>query len=516
MESRSTSPNRTFSVIVDGETVRDRHDPSEGAIRLDPSASYVEIRDAVSHELVATLPMMDPEDLVEGPWTTPLELPSGDRMTLTVEAKPAAGEDDLPELSLLVHHEPAEEVARATLMPSRRSVWPRRMLLALAAGVAMFLAYRAGSAVNEQRFNDLLSRYTWMVQERGFKEPLSVRFSVVGQRSLQLDVRVNSRIVSDVFVDWDDPSSPDPVGGTRVFPQPGVRGIEGPVPLAPVVHDYPEVGPPGLWREPRVRVVRQEVPDARWGSLTEEQLNPSTRVWVQPYGIVLDAPEPVLRIVAPKADDVVPSLVEVRLEMDAVAARVHFLGIDATDPSVYQELGSLPPPRPDERAATRIVDTARLGATGRFHLLVMSTSQIAAAAGATVPWHEIPLAAPFDMMELRHAGTIVSPVPGSVVPESGVDVVRAKVLLPGRYAVIAVRPRKEDRYWVQNGPLATSESAEFAVQVSYGGRDTYEVWLGITEDPHAFKAGDRLEDLGRVDAQGRPIYWVGPVEVSHP
>jgi len=52
------------------------------------------------------------------------------------------------------------------------------------------------------------------------------------------------------------------------------------------------------------------------------------------------------------------------------------------------------------------------------------------------------------------------------------------------------------------------------VQASFGGLDRYDIWFGITEDPHLTKAGDRLEQLGRTDPGGRPVHWVGPVEVS--
>ena len=106
-------PRRTFSVIVDGETGRDRFEPHEGPIRLNAWAGHVEIRDAVSGATMATLPMMDLADLDERPWITPVDLPSGDRMTLTVSATPCAEEDGLPEIALLVRHEAAHEAEPA-------------------------------------------------------------------------------------------------------------------------------------------------------------------------------------------------------------------------------------------------------------------------------------------------------------------------------------------------------------------------------------------------------------------
>jgi hypothetical protein len=231
---------------------------------------------------------------------------------------------------------------------------------------------------------------------------------------------------------------------------------------------------------------------------------------------VLDPRPPRLRIVAPKADAIVPALTEVRLKMDSITADVHLLGVDQRDRRVYYHLGSLPAPRSAKHIATQVIDTARLGRDGAFRVVAVSTNKIEGAVGAAIPWHRIPAAAPFTEIELRHAGIIVAPTAGSSVSEAGIDAVRGKILLPDRYAVVAVRPRKDGRYWIQNDPLAANPFVEFAVQASFGGRDSYEIWLGITQDPHLFTAGERLEQLARTDPEGRPIHWVGPVDVSHP
>ena len=318
--------------------------------------------------------------------------------------------------------------------------------------------------------------------------------------------------IAEVYVDWGDRADPDPVGGARVFGQIGGRSAGLP---APVIHDYPAiVGPEGLRAMARAAVVAVGSSPPPPGTPIEERLVPLKPLLVLPYGIVLDPPPPLLRIVTPAAGDIVPALTEVRLEMDSITADVHLLGADQSDRSIYHHLGYLPAPRAAKHAGARVVDTARLGEEGFFDVVAVSTNEIDAAVGAAVPWYDIPPASPFTAIELRHAGVIVAPTSGAVVSEVGIEPVRAKVLLPDRYAVVAVRPLKEGRYWIQNDPLAVTPSVEFSVQASFGGLDRYDIWLGITEDPHLTKAGDRLEQLGRTDPGGRPVHWVGPVEVS--
>jgi hypothetical protein len=512
--SRRTAAKHTFSVIVDGETIRDRMDPREGPIRLNPWAGYIEIRDAASDTVVATLPMMDLADLEEGPWTTPVDLPWGGRMILTVSASPSESEDALPELSLVVR----QEANRSGASEARaRAPWfsPRmRLPLAAAATVlALLVAFRAGSAV--RRYTELLTLYETVVRQLGLDEPFSVHFSVVGQQRLQLDLSVNRDIIREVFVEWGDPANPDPAGGTRVFPRAGLPEVDGLLRIPALVHDYPRAGAEGLRTEARVRLVPVEVPVVAPETLSPEKLNPSKRLWILPYGIVLDPPPAVLRIVSPKPGEVVPARSEVRLEMEAITGTVHLLAFDQADPTTYHLLESTPVPRPGERSdVTLVVGTTRVGREGPFRLLVVSTDRIEAAAGTTIPSHAIPETAPRDDLELRHAGVILAPSSGSVV--AGIGTVRARVLLPGRHAVVAVRPQREGRYWIQNDPLAATEFVEISVQVFYGGRDDYEIWLGVTEDPDAFKLGDQIEQLREMDAQGRPVYWVGPVDVRQP
>src|SRR5438132_10403802 len=82
--------------------------------------------------------LMDLADLEEGPWVTPVDLRSGDRMTLTVSATPSAEEDGLPDLALRVRHETAQEAEPAGT--------PR---IGLTAAVLLVLgAFGAGWAAN--------------------------------------------------------------------------------------------------------------------------------------------------------------------------------------------------------------------------------------------------------------------------------------------------------------------------------------------------------------------------------
>jgi hypothetical protein len=120
-----------------------------------------------------------------------------------------------------------------------------------------------------------------------------------------------------------------------------------------------------------------------------------------------------------------------------------------------------------------------------------------------VPWAEL---------ELRHAGTIVAPAPKTLV--SGLGIVRAKVFLPNSHAVVVIRPVMEGSFWPQNDPLAVTPGVEFSVRAHYGGRDTYEVYVAVTQDPQLFRGVDRLESRPLVDGAGRPVHWIGPVEVT--
>lgn len=57
-------------------------------------------------------------------------------------------------------------------------------------------------------------------------------------------------------------------------------------------------------------------------------------------------------------------------------------------------------------------------------------------------------------------------------------------------------------------------AAAFPLQVSYGGRDTYEVYVGVTHDPAFLRRGDKLPQRPLRDQAGQRVYWIGPVEVT--
>jgi hypothetical protein len=145
--------------------------------------------------------------------------------------------------------------------------------------------------------------------------------------------------------------------------------------------------------------------------------------------------------------------------------------------------------------------------------VVLSTNQLEPTADRTVEWHTIPHTAPRAQVNVRHAGRILFPSPNMVV--SGVGMVRTQIFLSNTYAAAAIVPTQEGSCWVQNDGHRVTPFAEFPLQVSYGGRDTYQVYVGVTYDPALFKAGDRQPQCPHRDPQGRPVYWIGPVEVAH-
>jgi hypothetical protein len=172
--------------------------------------------------------------------------------------------------------------------------------------VAAIIGVAAGRSLSEatleqrvsQLRQELLSQYAALVRALGFDEPFAVRFSPVGQRRLQLDVSVDTQVVREVYVDWGDVAAPDPVGGTRIYPGRGIEVGQTRLRLSPIVHDYSAVPPEGLRTTAKVRIVALELSTVRPETLTRERLNPARRLWVLPYGIVLDPPEAKLRFLS--------------------------------------------------------------------------------------------------------------------------------------------------------------------------------------------------------------------------
>ena len=486
-------------------------------ITVPSSARYVEIRDNESRLMAANCHLVDPQDLPKTGWKSSVELGSGKEISF--ELFPEYYNQERQEIGISLHAQVQEEtsLAKATVQFwERLQEWVQSLTVpARYAVTALFLLLLTGASGMVIAYTALLEQFNTLVKELHFDEPFAIRLSAVGRRSLQLDLSLYTNVVHEIFVDWGDPSNPDPVGGTRIYPTEGIKTERERMLLPPIIHEYGLVPPEGLRTTVHVRIVPTVLPEVRPESLSEAELNPERRIWVLPYGIILDPPEAELKIVSPKNEEVIPSVTEVQITGGALTADIHLLTQDAEDLTVYRYLRKIPPPPLAQEATTltSIIDTSQFGLSGPFRLVVVSTDQLEPAADGTVEWHTIPQAAPLHAVEVRHAGVMLSPTQGEVV--SGIGKVRAQVFLPNTYAAAVICPTQADSCWVQNNGLSITSFAEFSINARYGGRDTYQVYLGVTHAPSFFQNGDKLTPRPLRDREGQPVYWIGPVEVIH-
>jgi hypothetical protein len=139
-----------------------------------------------------------------------------------------------------------------------------------------------------------------LVKQLDVDGPVAVGFSPVGQRTLQLHLRLYPDTVQEIFVDWGDLT--DPLGGTRVYPAaggkvaPGIRVADGLL-LPPITHEYP-VPHEGVRTAVRIRIVpavfqgeRPKSPSAPIRFSSEANLTRSRSLWLLPHKIVVDPPE---------------------------------------------------------------------------------------------------------------------------------------------------------------------------------------------------------------------------------
>jgi hypothetical protein len=519
---KSRGQASAFEVVIDGEVKaflhRGEHRSRE--IYLPASARYVEIRDRGSRTTVANCHLMDPQELPQKGWKSAVRLLSGEKVHFTLFPK-LGGDDEEPGISMVVKRtaSPLAYLSGVTELlgeRGRRLAEFVRRVPAPAFG-ALLLALMLGAGYAAGR-GPMLQQLNALIEQLGFdKKPFDVRFTAVGQRSLQLDLILNPDVVAEAFIDWDDPSRPDPVGGTRIYPGIGIPAGPNRLLLSPITHTYFQdnrVPPEGLRRTVRVHIVPTELPKVRPEPLREENLHPSRRIWVLPYGVVLDPPEAELRIVSPSAGEIVAPTTEVQIQAAALTADIHLLAFDVAHPEVYQYLGKLPPPPfGQEKTLTRVIDTSQLQAAGPFRLVALSSEQLTARVGDRMEWRDISQTAPRTEVEVRHAGVILAPRPGAVV--SGIDTVRAQVFLANTYVAAVLCPAQAGgACWVQNTGQPVAPFVEFSRKVFYAGKDTYELFLGITYDPEFFKEGAPLAQRPLTDREGRRVYWVGPVPVE--
>jgi len=110
-------------------------------------------------------------------------------------------------------------------------------------------------------------------------------------------------------------------------------------------------------------------------------------------------------------------------------------------------------------------------------------------------------------------GVILSPTSNTVV--TGPGTVETQIFLPNTYAAAAIVPSVDGRCWVQHDGRRVTPAVPLSLPVDYGGRDTYEVYVGVTYDADLFQGGAALPRCPEVDSKGDRVYWIGPVKVAH-
>jgi len=223
---------------------------------------------------------------------------------------------------------------------------------------------------------------------------------------------------------------------------------------------------------------------------------------------------PQLTIVSPSHGDVVPAMLEVRLRAAAISDDIHLLVTDATTPAIYHHVGRIAAPLAGRaETLTRLIDTTGFGDAGTFRLVAISTNRLSVAPGGQVDARAIPSSIPVDDIEVRHAGAILAPVGGERV--GAVETVRVQGFLPRTYVAAVVRPVGQGGYWVQNTGILVSPTIPIPLRVHFGGAGVYHLYVGVTSDPELFTEGGYVTRLPEQDRAAKPVYWLGPIEVTH-
>jgi hypothetical protein len=394
------------------------------------------------------------------------------------------------------------------------SSWHRPNTAWRVAGAACLALVLSGFSYGYARYRQLLGEYDHLAQQLHFDQPFSVGISTLGQRTVELALNLHQEVIAEVYVDWGDPLDGSPSEEERLYPRPGVKvNGEGFARLR-VEHEYMAVSGAGLRSAVTVRFVPSTLPKIIPETLSKERLTVTHRLWLLPPGILIDPPTASLQIRSPTADDYVSGKSDIRLHGAALSKPIHLLALDPTS-GLYQHLASAPPPLfGAELTLSLRVDLSPYASAGSVRLLAIGGDHLDLSPSGSIPWQDLPMTATRHEIELRFAGSIVAPATGAHV--SGIDTVRFKAFLNGSYAALLVRPSKGGAYWVQGDGIAIAPGKEQSLAATFGGRDSYELYIGLTFDPGLFRQGDRLLRRPLADTNGEPVTWLGPVTVVQP
>lgn len=490
--------NRKLAVRVDDEIRHTIRPGEKSKLRFEMADLVAEIVDLNTNTTLATCHLMDPLDLPDEGLSAVVEVDDGETLELNLTSH------STDQLQMTICHmlqagiqqtaSEGETSWFSELLKILRFFWiPLATAAALLITFVVLRTLVPAAPNTGQPALDVTSLYQIQLAQRN-------------GRSITLNGSLDRQRVKEAYIEWGDPVNPDPQGGTRVYPSPREIAQDSRVAVLPITYEYGDVPSTGIRTRVRFRVVPID-------PVNERTLVSERDLVVLPNQVILDPPAPRLTILSPQRSELVQQRIELKILASALTDAIQILALDPSNPTIYRYIASIAPPQfATPTTLSFAIDSGRLGTGGTVRLLVVSSSRIKANPGDTLEWQSIPRNAPRDETEIIRSGAILSPTPGAAVTVS--DVVRAVIGTPNTYAAAVIRPLKDQAYFVQNNGILVTNSTPISMQVQYGGRDTYLVYVGVTQDPTLFVLGSRWLQLPTTDKSGRPIQWFGPVEVS--
>jgi hypothetical protein len=224
---------------------------------------------------------------------------------------------------------------------------------------------------------------------------------------------------------------------------------------------------------------------------------------------------PEFTFTSPRQADVVADVFDAQLRVIDAREDIHLLVGQPAVPTTLTYVGRIAAPLSTQPlTVTRLVNTRQFGTADTIRLIAIASNAFTPPPSGVIDERALPTTAPAASVEIRRAGAILTPLEGATM--GVVDTVRMVGFVPNSYLAAVVRPVNDGAYWVQNTGILTPPTIPIPIRVHFAGRGVYHLYLAITYDRELFKEGDRFVQLAATDSAGRPVYWLGPVEVMRP
>lgn len=392
---------------------------------------------------------------------------------------------------------------QADFLPSKSLV--RRL------GEPMFLASLgialAAGALGGYQYT--LQRYQEVVTELNFDDPFGAEIFISDRNDVSVSLYAHSNVAESFTINWGD--------GTQSEPQPiDFDAANDPERLEfRETRSYPDLSA-GAGERVTVSVTFQlrEEFDVLPETLTDDKLVTTREIWRSPLGLVLDPPSEALTILSPSEGQVTTFPMELQFEDTGFSDPIHIVAVPQ-DPgsNTLELLGTLRPRALDDsRPRSFLVSKPFRTPT----LLVVTSGPERITTLAAPELARVIRAQKTAEITVKPAGVIHSPEPDDEVKRDGT--VDLTAYTEDHYAVVAIRPKNAGGFWVQTAPLRVDPLERLSVPVVYGGtpgEDTYEVWVGFTQESALFDLGQQLTALPRRDSADRKVWWLDPVTVRH-